>query len=406
MESEKLSYPPNPVETPADVSDDFKTPFQKALRKWLLGMLGLGLAICVWSVLLYFSKPDVVIATNAPNAQVFLDGQLAGTTNQVGKIKLPKVRTGKRVLLLVHKDFADLTKEIDVQSAFFPVTINAKLRPALFTLTVATTPPLAKVLLDDQEIGETDIAGELRIPEVRRGEHTLSVRRVGYEPHQETLEITEDRVVSIALGATLSGFWKGSSSAPNVPNGSYNFTLELKQTGAVVVGSWEELPALAVGAAPQSPKPKIYTVEGSVNGKQITLTRKDEKGQTTAYEAQLGDEAKDLTGNWKSARGAGAWFATRSDLKPTLAPPTLQPPPASSAFGGPGPTLTSPSSPPIDPGGGLTTDLLREAQQLYEQREYQAALRQCDVILKTDPKNAAARALRIKIQKTLEILNQ
>jgi hypothetical protein len=67
--------------------------------------------------------------------------------------------------------------------------------------------------------------------------------------------------------------------------------------------------------------------------------------------------------------------------------PTLSPAPPGSA-----PTESSDPSP------------LSRAQSLYEQRRYDEALAQCDAILKQDPKNNAARDLKRRIQKSLDIL--
>jgi len=73
----------------------------------------------------------------------------------------------------------------------------------------------------------------------------------------------------------------------------------------------------------------------------------------------------------------------------------------------PGPRMITPpsSSSSILPPPVPEEPTLSRAQSLYEQRRYAEAIAQCDAILKQDPKNQAARDLKRRIQKSLEILN-
>lgn len=48
---------------------------------------------------------------------------------------------------------------------------------------------------------------------------------------------------------------------------------------------------------------------------------------------------------------------------------------------------------------------ISKARSLYDKKEYQAAINECDKALRIDPKNETARQLRTEIQNTMKILN-
>jgi hypothetical protein len=52
----------------------------------------------------------------------------------------------------------------------------------------------------------------------------------------------------------------------------------------------------------------------------------------------------------------------------------------------------------------LATTRVQKAQNLYHQRKYQQALAECNEALRVDPRNKAARTLKARIERTVQIL--
>lgn len=381
-------------------------PSRRALNQWLYG-LGTLLTVFVGGALLFFfSKPTVIVVTNVPGATVYLDGEPRGATNPLNRFSIPGVAPGRHVVRLTHPEYLDAEQTVAVAYGFFPIKVNLPLRPAMFTLTIQTE-PMTAVRLDGVQVGETDPqTGVLAVPRVRAGGHQISLQRTGYVPFATVVDMPEsDHRLTLPLQLDLSGYWKGvTQDAAGKPA---DFILSLGQTGPTLSGLWEEAPS-----TPGRP-PKTFPVVGRLlDNQRLTLERKDEAGRTLTLEAQVSASGRDLAGVWRDGKRAGAWSGSRTDAKPSFtaaAPlPTIPPP----GLPEPGPRLTGPPSPPVAPGGApdftspetAGVSPLARAQALYEQRRYDEALAQCDAVLKQDPKNAAARDLKRRIQKSLEIL--
>ncbi|MFQ3590029.1 MAG: PEGA domain-containing protein [Chloracidobacterium sp.] len=397
----KTSAPPRPQPPQPKVT----LISRRAVNQWLYG-LGLVVAVlAIGALVLFFSKPTVVIITNAMGATVYLDGEPRGATNQLSRLSLPGVAPGKHVVRLAHPEYLDVEQEIEVQYGFLPIKVNLPLRPALFTLTIQTE-PLTTVRLDGVQVGETDPqTGSLAIPQVRVGSHQISLQRSGYLPFATILEMPEsNHQLAFPLHLDLNGYWKGMVQE-QVTGKSSDFILSLGQTGMTLSGLWEEPPP-----SPTKP-PKAFPVTGRLlENQRLTLERKDETGRTLTFEAQVSVTGRDLIGTWRDDKRTGNWTGSRSETKPsfsTLPLSTATPPPLPGSLE-PGPRLVTPPdlpAPPVTtgPDPGLASPLAR-AQALYEQRRYTEALAQCDAILKQDPKHSGARDLKRRIQKSIEIL--
>ncbi len=394
--------PPRPVPPP-------KTPLpsRRAVTQWLYGLGGVIALLTAGAALLYFSKPTVIVLTNAVGATVYLDGEPRGTTNQLNRFSLTSVSPGKHAIRLTHPEYLDTEQVITVEYGFLATKVNLPLRPARFTLTIQTE-PMTTVRLDGIQVGETDPqTGVLAIPNVRVGPHQLSLQRSGYLPFATPVDMPEsDHRLTFPLHLDLNGYWKGTWQEASTGKAG-EFILSLGQTGTTLSGLWEE-PA----TTPAKP-PRSFPVTGHLLDRQrLTLERKDETGRTLTFEGQVSTTGRDLLGTWQDGKRTGNWTGTRSDTKPIFsALPSV--PPLPSAAVEPGPRLTTPadglpSLPPALPGPAPTESSdaspLSRAQSLYEQRRYDEALAQCDAILKQDPKNNAARDLKRRIQKSLDIL--
>ncbi|WP_058867482.1 PEGA domain-containing protein [Chloracidobacterium thermophilum] len=393
--------PPRPLPPPKA-----PLPSRRAVTQWLYGLGGILVLLIAGAALLYFSKPTVIILTNATGATVYLDGEPRGTTNQLNRFSLTGVSPGKHAVRLTHPEYLDTEQVITVEYGFLATKVNLPLRPARFTLTIQTEPQTT-VRLDGIQVGETDPqTGVLAIPNVRVGPHQLSLQRTGYLPVASPVDMPEsDHQLAFPLHLDLNGYWKGTWQEAATGKAG-EFILSLGQTGTTLSGLWEE-----PGPAPTKP-PRSFPVLGRLLDRQrLTLERKDETGRTLTFEGQVSATGREVLGTWQDGKRTGNWTGSRSDTKPTFsALPGVPPLPTAVE---PGPRLTTPADgltplPPALPGptpteGGDTSPLSR-AQSLYEQRRYDEALAQCDAILKQDPKNNAARDLKRRIQKSLDIL--
>ncbi|OYT69756.1 MAG: hypothetical protein CFK52_13055 [Chloracidobacterium sp. CP2_5A] len=375
---------------------------RRVVNQWLYGLATIAAALLIGALLLLFSKPTLVVITNASGATVYLDGEPRGATNQLNRCSLAGVAPGRRVIRLSHPDYLDVEQPVEVEHGLLPIKVNLPLRPAFFTLTVQTE-PLVAVRLDGVQVGETDPqTGILAIPRVRVGSHHLSLQRSGYLPLATLVEMPEsDHRLAFPLHLDLNGYWKGVIQE-QATGKSTDFILSLGQSGATLSGLWEEPPP-----APTKP-PKTFPVTGRLlENQRLTLERKDEAGRAISFEGQVSVTGRDLIGVWRDDKRSGNWNGSRSETKPSFgAPPPAGglPFPSPLPPAEPGPRLMAPPDLPSAPGAAPEVSPLSRAQALYEQRRYEEALAQCDAALKQDPKNNAARDLKRRIQKSLEIL--
>ncbi len=379
-------------------------PSRRIVNQWLYGLGTVAVAILIGALLPFFSKPTIIVMTNASGATVYLDGEPRGSTSQLNRCSISGVAPGKRVIRLSHPDYLDVEQAVEVEYGFLPVKINLPLRPALFTLTIQTE-PLVAARLDGVQVGETDPqTGILAIPQVRVGSHQISLQRSGYLPFSSLIEMPEgDHRIAVPLYLDLNGYWKGLVQEPTTGK-SADFILSLGQSGATLSGLWEEPPP-----APAKP-PKTFPVAGRLlESQRLVLERKDESGRVITLEGQVSVTGRDLVGVWRDDKRSGNWSGSRADSKPAFGAPPLGAPlplPTTLPPVEPGPRLMTPADSPLAPLPAPPAEAspLSRAQALYEQRRYDEALAQCDAILKQDPKNNAARDLKRRIQKSLEIL--
>jgi|GEM_PF-3493551 hypothetical protein len=374
-------------------------PSRRTIHRWLYGLGAILALLLTGAALFYFSKPTVIILTNVASATVYLDGTPCGTTNPLNRFSLPSVPPGQHTIRLSHPEYLDAEQVVSVNRSFFPIKVNLPMRPARFTLTVASE-PMATVWLDGTQVGETDPqTGILTIPRVRTGSRQIMLQRTGYLPLTTTVEMPEsDHHLVLPLYPDLNGYWKGTWQESTTGKAS-EFSLALGQTGTTLSGLWEEPPL-----NPTKP-PRAFPLTGRfLDRRHLALERQDDTGRTLIFEGQLSATNRDMLGTWQDGQRRGTWSSSRSETKPTFTP---SPPLANLTPDMPGPRMITPpsSSSSILPPPVPEEPTLSRAQSLYEQRRYAEAIAQCDAILKQDPKNQAARDLKRRIQKSLEILN-
>lgn len=156
-----------------------------------LGVAWIG--VCVWVVALGCSGCDkggenapAVHITSIPasDAVVVINGVYRGQT----PLTVRGLEPGPVALYLDHEGFRRTRRTIEVPESG-DTSVEIELDPLVGYLSVNSTPPLAKVILDGKkELGETPL--DLR--EIPIGEHTYEVVKENWEPVQSTITIEEN----------------------------------------------------------------------------------------------------------------------------------------------------------------------------------------------------------------------
>src|SRR5271157_3142441 len=99
-----------------------------------------------------YSKGGIAyLATNAPGANIQVDGGLAGATNSSGSAEFGRLPYGARPLQITHPDYEPLSTTISM-GWLSGNRFSFQLKPVPLTLTVNTAPG-AEVLLNGQSMG-------------------------------------------------------------------------------------------------------------------------------------------------------------------------------------------------------------------------------------------------------------
>ena len=193
--------------------------------------------------------PRITVNTTPPGARVYVDGKDKGLACQSGPSCKPRMAKGTHRLLLELDGYKPVEETINVTG---PQALSFTLQPAPARLDIknlATNPSArgGEIFVDGKLSGS--VPAEIEVP---AGKHMIEVRRPGYQPHAETVEVKggETHPVFIALAAE-------DRAAPTV--GALMITSEL--AGAEVI----------VDEQPRGPAPLV--VEGLPPGDHVVEIR-------------------------------------------------------------------------------------------------------------------------------------
>jgi hypothetical protein len=122
---------------------------------------------------------------------------------------------------------------------------NPKPVPASVTLTVVTKLPGFAVSLDNQPVGTTDDSGQLVIPNVKPGSHSVKVSREGYADVIEIVTLNADRTLTVTPAQI-----------------SYETGLQMIHSYVSTGKTDQALSALQAIAAEESTRPEAYQLMG------------------------------------------------------------------------------------------------------------------------------------------------
>ena len=125
------------------------------------------------------SAPPVLLETLPDEAEVWIDGELAGTS----PLELASLAFGSHDVRITKEGFLPVEDEFELASGDDPGSLFFGLQPATISLFLESTPDASSVTIDGEEVGETPLDGF----ELEPGQHEISIERRGYETWRSTL---------------------------------------------------------------------------------------------------------------------------------------------------------------------------------------------------------------------------
>ncbi len=149
--------------------------------------------------------PGELNLRTSPNADVYLDGALAGRADYSGTLAVKKLKPGShalRVTLAAKKDFEQNVTIAPAAASNVEATLTD-----LPGRVVITSEPGAEVYLDGTSRGKTDSTGKLALADVAPGSHRLQVNgQTKHKDYSGTIDVSAGRETSSnAFGETLPG---------------------------------------------------------------------------------------------------------------------------------------------------------------------------------------------------------
>ena len=151
---------------------------------------------------------SVLITSSPDSATVEFQGKKLGQTPVV----ITDLRHGQYTAELNRHGYTKQTASWTINSAV-PQLIEINLDSNIGTLVLNSEPEGAEVLLDGKEIGRTPLKES-----VEEGRHSIELRKTGYNPVVQTVQIKSSSVVKIPR-ITLE-YKKGSISISSAPSGA------------------------------------------------------------------------------------------------------------------------------------------------------------------------------------------
>ena len=138
----------------------------------------------------------ISVTTVPAGARIDVDGVEVARTPLTAPLR---VAEGSHVIGAVAEGYAHARKEIIVAgnadaSVNFELVLGAAKRPANLTIRSRITD--AEVLLDEKSIGKTPLTSSLAVP---AGQHTVELRRPGYQSGKQQVEVGESSTAEVIL---------------------------------------------------------------------------------------------------------------------------------------------------------------------------------------------------------------
>src|SRR4029079_10520894 len=108
-------------------------------------------------------------------------------------------------------------QDFNIAFTDFGKSLNVKLKPTKYRLTVTSSPPGSEVLVDNSPAGQTsDDGGALQTEPLLPGAHTVVVRAEGYRDWKQSVDLKGDAHLDVTLSAAPAPVEDTSSSEDEV----------------------------------------------------------------------------------------------------------------------------------------------------------------------------------------------
>ncbi|MHB1953045.1 MAG: PEGA domain-containing protein [Sulfobacillus sp.] len=167
---------------------------------WGIAATYVGLFLLAFVLSWYGAGVTVHLTTVPTGATVWLDSQYAGTTSKdAGLILFHHTTREKHTLQFQYPGYEPLTEPIYLGKFESSHSVVVKLTLLNYPVTVVTTPGNSHVMVDGKDVGTSNDAGYLVVPNVDRGVHDISVSHDGYRTTTNNINVFERRTVHIEL---------------------------------------------------------------------------------------------------------------------------------------------------------------------------------------------------------------
>jgi hypothetical protein len=182
-------------------------PLAATGKRWVAAVVSLlfviGLGTAGWFGYRYFRQRQaesstvvLTILSSPPECQVFLDEQPRNQTDSMGQLVLSNLQPGRHTITLRREGYLESSREVELSSSM-TLSIQLSQVPPV-TLRVMTVPG-SDVYLDNQQVGAADVQGQMVIPNLRQGSHTVRVSRGGYQDWTQTITLDSDQTLNLPL---------------------------------------------------------------------------------------------------------------------------------------------------------------------------------------------------------------
>lgn len=162
----------------------------------------------------------LVVASTPPGAAVFVDGRAVGNTDGAGQIKISDLQPGKHSVRVSAEGYVDFEQAVQLASGK-EATVSAGLeraKPVAAGLILSSLPRGAAVFVDEVLVEKNSPGGDLNVPELAKGKHTVRVTAEGYAPFEQPIDLGPGTVLTLhVLLAPLVP--TAGAARDNIPDG-------------------------------------------------------------------------------------------------------------------------------------------------------------------------------------------
>lgn len=225
----------------------------------------------------------ISVVSNPAGAFVYVDDTYRGVTPVT-----VAVTTGTRRVELDRSGYADWSSSIQVTSGT-TVYMNAVMQRLAASTTggiaVSSVPAGAAVYLDGTHRGVTPTYGDLELPDVPTGSHSLVLRLDGYDEYRITVQVSPDATVKVQPGLVQSGGSAPTTTPTTITNrGAIEASSNPSGAKVSIDGLYKGTTPFTITDVPAGPHTLIFTLEGYIEREQVVEVR---AGQTVKVDANL-----------------------------------------------------------------------------------------------------------------------